>query len=338
MGDISLSSSPLVTVHVSRRDGIADCPAARLQIADVRSVPSEDTVPERERWMAERIERYVEARRGVSEQWRRTTARALRNMVYPCGRGGRRRSGLFVRLGYPAPLHHSDVTPRMIEALRGAEWLSSCTRQNWMSRLKGFLGWCGNPIAVDPDLWRFGKPVARKRPYVDVVQAKLLTAAAEGRERLIVAVLFFNGARPCELFRLRVGDLDLEGSPPMMTLRGKGRYSGKERRIPINPLAYGEILPFVRGKRPEDPVWPGTYSAIDHAWRVLLQRSGVPPRGLYSLRRGFGRISHDAGVPVEEIQAIYGHASPATTAHYIGVEETRMASGLRRMAEVFSAP
>ena len=48
----------------------------------------------------------------------------------------------------------------------------------------------------------------------------------------------------------------MDESIPMVTLRGKGRYGGKERRIPVNPMVYGEVLPFIRGKRPEDPVGP----------------------------------------------------------------------------------
>jgi len=171
---------------------------------------------------------------------------------------------------------------------------------------------------------------------MDVGTAKIVLDHAEGRERLLVAVLLFHGARPVELSRLRVGDVDLNGTPPAMILKGKGKYSAKERRVPMNPLAYGEIEPFVLGRRPEDPVWPGTYSTIDHDWRRLQKRAGLPPTGLYSMRRGFGRISHDAGVPIESIQAMYGHESPATTAFYIGVEENRMAAGLKRMAEVFS--
>ncbi|MCI4331460.1 MAG: tyrosine-type recombinase/integrase, partial [Thermoplasmata archaeon] len=270
------------------------------------------------------------------EEWRVRTGRVLRNMAYPYGSGGRVRPPVFVRLGFAAPGHDSDVTERMVEALSRADWLASTSRQNWLSRLRGFLGWCGNPIAADPEIWRFGRPIPRRRPYVDVPTAKLVLDAAVGRERLLVAILLLHGARPVELHRLRVGDLDLEGAPPTMVLKGKGRYSAKERRVPINPLAYGEMLPFVRGKRTEDAVWPGSYHAIDHDWRRLLRRAGVAPRGLYSMRRGFGRISHDAGVPIESIQAMYGHESPATTAFYIGVEENRMAAGLKRMAEVFA--
>src|ERR1700686_2129723 len=95
-----------------------------------------------------------------------------------------------------------------------------------------------------------------------------------------------------------------------MILKGRGKYSARERRVPLNPKVCGEILPFVRGKRSDDPMWPGTYSAIDHDCRRLLRRAEVTRRGRYSMRRGFGRISHDAGVRIESIQAMYRHESP----------------------------
>ena len=153
-----------------------------------------------------------------------------------------------------------------------------------------------------------------RRPYVDLDLAKTILNTARGRERLVVALSLLNGLRPVETSRLRVRDLEMDPRCPMMRAIGKGRHGGKERRIPINPLAHVELAPIVEGKRGEDPVYPGTYHSIDHDWRRILARARVASIGLYALRRSFGRISHDAGVPIEEIQAIYGHSSPATTA------------------------
>src|SRR5208282_932690 len=122
---------------------------------------------------------------------------------------------------------------------------------------------------------------------------------------------------------------------PTMWVLGKGERGGKPRRIPINPMAFAEIEPFVRGKRPEDPVYPGPYGAIDKDWRRVQRRAGFVPVGTHALRRSFGRISHDAGTPTAEIQAVYEHASEATTAQYIGIEEQRMAQGMAQMAAFF---
>lgn len=294
-------------------------------------------MPTSARWWTEAVQRYVDSRRGVSEGWRKQTGRALNRMVYPCGRGRRIRP-VFERIGFTSPTHHSDVTPRMVEALRDSQIFSSMTRQNWLSRLRGFLLWNGNPIAGEVDLWKFGQPKAMRRPYVALDVARTIMNAAIGRERVVVALSLLNGLRPVETSRLRVRDLEMDPRCPMMRVIGKGRHGGKERRIPINPLAYVELVPFVEGRRGEDPVYPGTYTAIDHDWRRILDRAGLPQMGLYALRRSFGRISHDAGVPIEEIQAIYGHSSPATTAYYIGVEETRMAAALERLAAAWARP
>ncbi len=296
---------------------------------------SEVTVPAGVRWMAERIERYVASRTGVSESWRKQTRRALGNLVFPCGRARAPKAAVFVRLGFVAPMNAGAISRAMIETLRDTPAFAPTTRQNWTSRLRGFLAFEGLPIAAETDLWRFVKPVARKRPYLDPTKARTILARSEGRERLIVALGLFNGLRECEIARLRVRDFELAEFPPMVWVLGKGERGGKPRRIPVNPLAYGEVLPFLKGRRPEDPVYPGSYSTIDHAWRNAQRRAGFQPVGTHALRRSFGRISHDAGTPIEEIQAVMGHSSPGTTAEYIGVEETRIAKGMARMAAFF---
>ncbi len=292
-------------------------------------------MPNAARWWTERVERYVASRHGVSEKWRRQTERALRNLAVPCGPRARRKRAWFARLGFSPPTSASSITRAMVEALRDTPLLAPCSRQNWTSRLRGFLTYEGHMLAADPEIWHFGKPVARKRPYLDIGKAKAILKIAEGRERLIVVLGLFNGLRACEISRLHVRDLEMDQRPPTMWVLGKGERGGKPRRIPINPMAYGEIEPFVRGRRPEDPVYPGRYGAIDKDWRRVQRRAGFVPVGTHALRRSFGRISHDAGTPTAEIQAVYGHASEATTAQYIGIEEQRMAQGMAQMAAFF---
>jgi len=286
---------------------------------------SEVTVPAGVRWYwNERVARYVTSRNGVGEDWRRQVRRALQNLP-----------GWFARLGFEAPTSASAITRRMIEVLRDTPLLAPCTRQNWTSKLRGFLGSEGCPLSTEGDLWHFGAPVPRKRPYLDIGKAKVVLDSAQGRERLVVVLGLFNGLRACEMSRLRVRDLELGEQPPTMWVLGKGTRGGKPRRIPVNPMAYGEIAEFVRGKRPEDPVYPGPYGAIDKDWRRVQRRAGFVPVGTHALRRSFGRISHDAGTPTAEIQAVYGHAAESTTSSYIGIEEQRMARGMAQMAAFF---
>ena len=290
-------------------------PTSRLEV----------TVPERERWYwNERVERYVTSRNGVGENWRRQVRRAPRNLP-----------GWFERLGFETPTSASGVTLRMVEALRDTPLLAPCSRQNWTSKLRGFLASEGCPLSTDNELWFCGAPVPRKRPYLEIAKAKAILNAAKGRERLVVVLGLFNGLRVCEMSRLRVRDLELDEQPPTMWVLGKGARGGRPRRIPINPSAYAEIEQFIRGRRPEDPVYPGPFGAIDKDWRRAQRRAGFVPVGTHALRRSFGRISHDAGTPTAEIQAVYGHAAESTTSKYIGVEEQRMARGMAQMATYF---
>jgi integrase len=287
-----------------------------------------------QRWWVERTERYVAAKSGVDQLWRKRTARVLLNLVLPFGRD--HGPSHFERLGFDPPTSARAVTRAMIEALRDTPTLAPTSRQNWTSRLRGFLAFDGNPLATDDDLWKFGKPIPKKRPYLALEKAKAILKAAEGRERLVVALGLFNGLRSVEIHRLKVGDLCLDEQPMTVWILGKGTRGGKARRIALNPLAYGELLQFVKGKRPGDPVYPGTYSTIDKDFRKAQHRAGFEVAvGTHALRRSFGRLSNDAGVGIAQIQAVYGHASPSTTSYYIGVEETRMAAGMDQMARFF---
>ena len=217
----------------------------------------EVTVPEGVRWYwNERVERYVTSRNGVGENWRRQVRRALRNLP-----------GWFERLGFEAPTSASGVSRRTVEALRDTPLLAPCSRQNWTSKLCGFLASERCPLSTDRELWHFGAPVPRKRPYLEISKAKTILNAAKGRERLVMVLGFFNGLRAGEMSRLRVRHLELNEQPPTMWVLGKGMRGGKPRRIPINPSAYAEIEEFVRGRRPEDPVYPGPLGAIDKDWR-----------------------------------------------------------------------
>ncbi len=279
------------------------------------------------RWVAYRVGEYVASRGGVSESWRRQTRRLLLRFFLPHGK-----PAIFERLGFATPVAPRYVTRPMIDALRRTDLFLPCSRQNFLSRLRGFLAWSGNPIAADPDLWRFGKPEAFNRRWVTLEQGLAMLKCARDAERVVISLGLLNGLRAIEISRLRVRDVLPDANPPALRVMGKGREGGKARLVAMNPMIVGELRPFLEGKRPEDAVYPGPYSSIYKRVRKVGTRAGIRVVGTHDLRRSFGSIAHDAGTPVEEIQAVYGHASPAMTTYYIGVDLARMAKGLSTMA------
>lgn len=279
------------------------------------------------RWVAYRVGEYVATRGGVSESWRRQTRSVLLRFFLPTTK-----PPIFERLGFPMPVAPRDVTRAMVDALRETDMFLPCSRQCLSSRLRGFLAWSGNPIGVDPTIWRFGKPEAFHRRWVTLEQGIAMLRCARDRERLVIALGLLNGLRAIEIARLRVRDVLPDAAPPVLRVMGKGRGGGKARLVAMNPMIIEELRPFLASKRPEDPVYPGPYSTIYKSVRRAARRAGVGVVGTHDLRRSFGAIAHDAGTPVEEIQAVYGHASPAMTTYYIGVDVARMARGLSVMA------
>lgn len=125
---------------------------------------------------------------------------------------------------------------------------------------------------------------------------------------------------------------------PMMRIWGQGRNGGKYRTIPVTTRLYGVLVEATHGKRGEERVFPWSRWVWDKRLARLGKLAGIPFHvSGHDLRRTFGRLAFDAGIPHASIQGIYGHASPAMTVHYAGVDKTRMAEGLARFEKFLQA-
>ncbi|MDG6912449.1 MAG: site-specific integrase [Nitrososphaerota archaeon] len=158
----------------------------------------------------------------------------------------------------------------------------------------------------------------------------------------LVACEGFNALRRIEVQRLRVKDLDFEGS--RMMVHGKGRNGGKWRTIPMTESARAVLQPLAQGRAPGDLVFPGIEPgrSICHSGTdQLIQRSahlaGFPTNANgwalvshHDLRRTFGRIAYYAGMNLVELKNFFGHTSIDMTAHYIGMDEDRMRDGVAK--------
>jgi integrase len=99
-----------------------------------------------------------------------------------------------------------------------------------------------------------------------------------------------------------------------------------------------ELLPLVTGRPGAERVYPFGRSTIDRDVKVVCRRIGLPPRSPHDLRRSFGRIAYGAGVPLNVIQGIYGHADLAETSYYIGVDQTEQRAGIDLFSRLFQVP
>lgn len=91
---------------------------------------------------------------------------------------------------------------------------------------------------------------------------------------------------------------------------------------------------WIRGKGENQRVVPLSRSGADAALQRAVRRSGLASEGTkvshHDLRRTFGRVANASGMSLVSLQGLFGHASPALSAHYIGLDFDELKSALDR--------
>jgi integrase len=162
--------------------------------------------------------------------------------------------------------------------------------------------------------------------------------AAGMRDKAILLFLAFTGRRRTEVSSLRIKDLDLKADPPVYVVRVKG---GAEKKFELPSIcidalhaywiAAGRLndmeandgvftpthdLPLTQKLDPHKPICDRTMNDILHraALRAGVDMSDVR---IHAIRHMSARDLDRAGVPIQDIQAFLGHASPVTTQIYL---------------------
>jgi site-specific recombinase XerD len=171
-------------------------------------------------------------------------------------------------------------------------------------------------------------------PADSVIDALVAESRKDPLAQAVIALLL-NGLRASEAAGLRRGldgiryDEDNDGY--LMTVIGKGAV---ERTIPMmpealealqrfwqTPAAFGVPSPYavydVYGK-------PFTNMGIYHIVASTARRAGVEHVHPHALRHHFGTRLSDAGVDINVIRELMGHASVSTTQQYLTVSKKRL--------------
>lgn len=282
-------------------------------------------MPTGQRWWKERVSDWAASVEGVTPSTRKTYREHV--VTIPSH---------LVRLGFSYPPSGERVTREMVEAYCHDSLLAPTTRSMNLSLLRSFLRWTGSPLVENRRLWKGPKPVATRRFWLTREQLAGAFFAARERERLVIGLAGFNGLRSAEIRELRVDSCRMDLPDPRLVFRGKG---DKLRDIAMNrEFVWPELLQGLAQKSGRDRVYPYGRTTIDHDVKAACKRAGLPPRSPHDLRRSFGRIAYQAGVPLTAIQGIYGHADLAETSYYIGVDQTEQRAGIDRFSAVFEVP
>ncbi len=258
----------------------------------------------------------------VGNTWLRRIEWELRRFPKLTGRAGK-------------PFHRPSlggVTAAHVHALRDELPWEPPTFAIHFQALRQFLRWGRNPIALEGSLWKLpsGSPVHRR--WLTGAQLAALYRGARGIERVIVALEGFNGLRRVEVLRLRVKDVLVKEES--LRVLGKGRRGGKWRVIPMQQEVVRVLSAWIRSKGEDERVVPLSKSGADAALQRAARRSGLVNEGIrvshHDLRRTFGRVANASGMSLVSLQGLFGHASPALSAHYIGLDFDELKSALGR--------
>ncbi len=87
---------------------------------------------------------------------------------------------------------------------------------------------------------------------------------------------------------------------------------------------------------------PVTYTSAGRAWKSLLRRAGVPPRGLHAERHTAASRALEGGLSLVETATMLGHANPSITmhtyAHLLDPERAAAAAKMDALLDADPAP
>jgi integrase len=150
----------------------------------------------------------------------------------------------------------------------------------------------------------------------------------------IVLLALNTGLRRGELFNLRWADVDLTRA--MVTVQGGGAKSGQTRHVPLN----SEALAVIKAWRPTDAdaatcVFPSDEGApledVKTAWLPLVKAAKITAFRFHDLRHTFASKLVMAGVDLNTVRELLGHADLKMTLRYAHLAPEHKAAAVAKL-------
>jgi integrase/recombinase XerD len=191
------------------------------------------------------------------------------------------------------------------------------------------IGYCGNAAGA-LDLPRTDNPLSERIMSEEDVGA-LIAHESDGRNRVLLTVLYVAGLRVSEACGLRWRHLHSRGEAGQILVHGKG---GRTRAIMLPADVWGQLTA-LRGTAAADaPVFASRSGKPLERSRVLRivkeasQRAGIAANvSTHWLRHAHASHALDHGAPVHLVQATLGHRSVATTSRYLHARPGESSAG-----------
>jgi integrase/recombinase XerD len=191
------------------------------------------------------------------------------------------------------------------------------------------IGYCGNPASA-LDLPRTDNPLSERIMSEEDVGA-LIAHEPDGRNRVLLTVLYMAGLRVSEACGLRWRNLQARGEAGQILVHGKG---GRTRAVMLPPAVWGQLTALRRVQAADSPVFASRAGKPLERSRVLRivkdasQRAGIAADvTTHWLRHAHASHALDHGAPIHLVQATLGHRSVATTSRYLHARPGESSAG-----------
>ena len=276
----------------------------------------------------------------IDDDWREF----MRELVHLQGRTrgtARRYTDAFRKFRRSGPQTLAGVTPEALARFAEANsHLKPGARNFNLDALSSFLGWATrrgllgrNPMS---DLNRKRGEAPAPRP-LHWSEATAIVDACRGRamsprDRTLLLLLLFTGARGCEIVGLQRADLDIEQGRITLT----NTKSRKARAVYVARHVRRQLGEYLAWLDRVFPDCPHLFPRPDGRPMNVRMARGLPrrygnPVALHRFRHTYAtEMLKRSGGNLRLVQTLLGHQSPATTARYLAVydEEKKAASEL----------
>ena len=223
---------------------------------------------------------------------------------------------------------------------------SSFTANGYMVVIKLFYKYCASKRYCEniaKEVKSNFKMTGRNKLPLSFEQAHDLLASIETesiigkRDKLMIALMLFNGLRTCEVERMNINDCGTREGVPVMYIQRKGKSDKNEmivlhdecRRMLEDYISERDFQvhePLFITHRPQDKeVCRLGRNMIAKIVKARLKDIGIvdPKISAHSLRHTFGSLLIEQGVDIEDVRELMGHSSTAITKIYVELAQQR---------------
>ena len=242
----------------------------------------------------------------------------------------RHRQQALDRLRKELPVPLLEATPDHLYEWRSRLELANATIAVYVSHVKSFYAWAltkelieRTPAAVTP-VPKLPRRFPRPIPEPDLMHA-LNSASHVMAVRPWLVLAGWCGLRCQEIAGLRVENLRMHDTPPVIIVAADSAKGGRERVVELSPFVIAEMtaarLPLSGYAFPDANGQPRSAWSVSRIGNEHLKGCGTKST-MHMLRHRFASQVYQATLDLRLVAELMGHASQNTTANYAAFSRT----------------